>query len=484
MGSVRTRFAPSPTGRLHLGNLRLAAFNWLFARHHGGEFVLRIEDTDEERNLPGAEALLMEDLRWLGLFWDEGPNVGGPHAPYRQSERGPVYQAAVERLLREGKAYRCWCTDLELEDSRERVEWGEVLRYSGRCRQLSPETRAAKEAQGLPSVVRFAVPEGLETVDIVDEVRGLISFPRSDLTDFVIQRADGRPTYNFAVVADDVDMRISHVIRGVGHLSNTPKQALLFDALGSRRPLFAHLPTVLAPGGGKLSKRLGSAGADVLRGEGYDPEGVLNYVSLLGWSSEDEREVLSREELVERVSLERVGKSDTVYDPEKLRWLSAQHTTRKGPEALVAAVRPFIDGERFPLDEEALRTAVETVRSRINTYSEINKHLRFFFPEAGPGLDAARAEVREDPQARRTLELLAAGLSAVHDWSPQTLGAAVRQVGKEARVSGAARFHSLRKAVTGDASGPDIGGILAALGRAEVLARIGQTLTGNEAGGV
>jgi glutamyl-tRNA synthetase len=468
---VRTRFAPSPTGRLHLGNLRIAAFNWLFARKHGGAFILRIEDTDVERNVPGAEALLGEDLRWLGLGWDEGPDVGGPHAPYRQSERAHVYRRAAEQLLREGKAYRCWCTEAELEDSRERVRGGDVLRYSGRCRHLPDEERARKASEGVPHVVRFAVPEGADAVEVEDAVRGKVSFPRADVTDFVILRSEGTPTYNFAVVADDVDMRITHVIRGAGHLSNTPRQALLFDALGHGRPVFAHLPTVLSPSGGKLSKRAGDAGADELRAQGYQPDGVLNYLSLLGWSSEDEREVLTPGELISRISLDRVGRSDTAFDAEKLRWLSGQHIAQRDIDSLVQAVTPFIDFTRYPLGGDALRTAIDTIRTRLSTYGEVNEHLRCFFPEPAT-LEAAWAELRRDANARGVLDAVAQRLRTLEPWAPGRLAAAVRDTGREIGVKGPALFHPIRKGVTGDESGPDLGGILGALGRELVLERL------------
>jgi nondiscriminating glutamyl-tRNA synthetase len=475
--AVRTRFAPSPTGRLHLGNLRVAAFNWLFARKHGGAFVLRIEDTDPERNVPGSEALVCDDLRWLGLDWDEGPEVGGTHAPYRQSERGEVYRRTAEALLARGTAYRCWCTEAELEEGRERVSGGDVLRYSGRCRRLSAEERARNAREGRPSVVRFAVPEGDGAIDVDDAVRGHVSFPRADVTDFVILRSDGTATYNFAVVADDVDMEITHVIRHVGHLSNTPRQALLFDALGRPRPVFAHLPTVLAPEGGKLSKRSGTAGADVLRAQGVHPDGVLNYLSLLGWSSEDEREVLTRDELIRRISLERVGRSDTTFDPEKLRWLSGQHIAMQPVEQVVEGVRPFVDVGRYPLHGDALRTAIETIRTRLSAYGEVGEHLRFFFPPAGALADA-QAEVRGDAAARRVVEAVAKRLAATQTWTPEVLSAAVRETGKELGVRGPALFHPVRKAVTADESGPDLGGILAALGKDEVLSRLRSALGG------
>lgn len=476
--TVRTRFAPSPSGRLHLGNLRVAVFNWLFARHHGGEFLLRIEDTDVERNVPGSEDLICDDMRWLGLDWNEGPQVGGPHGPYRQSERGPSYREATERLLANGKAYRCWCTEAELEASRERVSGGEVLRYSGRCRRLSESERARNLAEGRPYAVRFAVPEARDTIEVEDEIRGPISFPRSDVTDFVIQRSDGSATYNFAVVVDDVAMDITHVIRHVGHIPNTPRQALLFDAMGHPRPVFAHIPTVLAPEGGKLSKRTGSAGADQLRAGGYNPDGVLNYVSLLGWSSADEKEVLTREELIQRISLERVGRSDTIYDPEKLRWLSAQHIARLDPDDFVRVVSPFVDRLRFPLEGEALRIALLTIRTRIAVYGEVNEHLRCFFPPAGKELEKARAEVRGDPAAQGVLEALEVRLVALPGWSSDVLADAVKQTGREAGAKGPALYHPLRKALTGDESGPDLIGIMAALGRGEVLDRIRSTLSG------
>ena len=478
--SVRTRFAPSPTGRLHLGNLRIAAFNWLFARHHGGVFVLRLEDTDIERNLPGAEEEMERDLRWLGLHWDEGPDVGGPHAPYRQSERGAVYRAAAERLVSQGKAYPCWCTEEELGGERERMSGGEVLRYSGRCRRLGADERARHEAAGTPFVVRFVVPEGPEDVQVKDEIRGSISFPRADISDFVLLRSDGRPTYNFAVVADDVDMQITHVIRGAGHLSNTPRQALLFDALGVPRPVFAHLPTVLSPEGGKLSKRTGSAAAAALREQGYHPDGVLNYLSLLGWSSADEREVLGREELIERVSLERVGRSDTSFDPDKLRWLSAQHIARMDTDALVEAVARHVDRARFPLGGQALRLAVETLRSRLATFAEIDDHLPALFPAEDAELARVRAGVRSDPEGRRVVEEVRGRLASLASWTPEALRTAIRQAGEAAGARGPALFHPVRKAITGSESGPDLGGVLGVLGREEVLRRIDLTLDGSE----
>ncbi len=471
--TVRTRFAPSPTGRLHLGNVRAAVFNWLFARRHGGSFLLRIEDTDVERNVQGGEEGILEDLRWLGLDWDEGPDLGGPHAPYRQSERAVLHQGAVEALVEAGRAYPCFCSEAELEAEAEAGKEGrEVKRYSGRCRRLGPDQRTARAgASDRPPAIRFAVPEGLDHVEIQDEVYGAISFPISDIDDFVIRRSDGRVTYNFAVVADDAAMQITHVIRGVGHLSNTPKQALLFDAMGRPRPVFAHLPTVLGPDGRKLSKRAGAAGVADLRARGYPADAVLNYLSLLGWSDPDGREVLTRDELVRAVSLDRVGRADTQMDPDKLAWIAAQHVAAEDGAALARHVAPFLDGGRFPAAAERLEAVVDALHTRLGTYGAINDQLPVLYPDDAV-LDAAHAELASDPAARNVLQEVAEVLAGLDPWEPGALGAAVREAGGAVGARGATLFHPLRRSLIGTEKGPDIGKILAALGRIESLRRI------------
>ncbi len=473
--TVRTRFAPSPTGVLHLGNVRIAIFNWLFARHHGGRFVLRIEDTDIDRNVEGSLDSILDDLRWLGLEWDEGPGRDGPFGPYAQSQRGSGYEAAAMRLVERGHAYPCYCTPEELAGEEEEVRDGEsVFRYPGRCRELSPTGRAAMEGRGRSPSIRFTVPE--HPVVVEDETRGPIHFEAGHFGDFVLLRQDGRPTYNFAVVVDDVEMRISHVIRGSGHLSNTPKQAMLFDAMEQPRPVFAHLPTVLGPDRRKLSKRHGAAAAGDLRKGGYPPAGIVNYLSLLGWSSPDDREILTVDELVERIGLDRIGASNTVYDPEKLRWVCGQHIARMTLEEVVSAVEPFVDRSRFPLGPGELVTAVSAVRTRLSTFGEINEHLAPFYPEADDAIERVRAAVRDDPEASSVLARLRTKLEAIEDWDEASLSAAVKQVGVEMGVKGARLFHPVRKAVTGDESGPDLGKVLAAIGRSETLARIDVTL--------
>ena len=479
--TVRTRFAPSPTGRLHLGNVRAAVFNWLFARRHGGAFILRIEDTDVERNVPGGEEGILEDLRWLGLDWDEGPDRGGPHAPYRQSGRDALYSTFVDRLLASGHAYPCFCGEAELEaDASVGREGREVRRYPGTCRNLSADERSRRLAAGDASVIRFAVPHAHDSIEIQDEVFGAISFPISDIDDFVIRRSDGRVTYNFAVVVDDVDMEITHVIRGVGHLSNTPKQAVIFDALAVQRPAFAHLPTVLGADGRKLSKRDGAAAVAELRAHGYPAEGVLNYLSLLGWSHPEEKEVLTRRELVDAIDLGRLGRSDTQVDPEKLLWIGQQHIGTEPLDALAAHVRPFLDESRFPGAVDRWPDVVAALRSRLTTYGDINEHLPVLFPGPDPAMDAALEGLSADEGAREVLGAVLASLGDAQPWEDATLGQVVRSAGARAGAKGPALFHPVRIALIGSEKGPDLGKILAALGREESLQRLSRILGGSQ----
>lgn len=483
--TVRTRFAPSPTGRLHLGNVRAAVFNWLFARRHGGAFVLRLEDTDVERNVAGAEDALLADLRWLGLDWDEGPGVGGPHGPYRQSERGALYRSAADRLVEAGAAYPCFCDGGTGEgaDADEPGDGGEdedrdapgYRRYDGRCRNLAPGEAGRRVAAGEAHVLRFAAPRnGVVTVD--DAVRGTIEVPADDVDDFVLLRRDGRPTYNYAVVVDDIDMAVSHVIRGSGHLSNTPKQALLFDALGAPRPVFAHLAQVLDPGGGKLSKRAGAKPVSSYRDEGFLPDALVNYLSLLGWSDQQEREVLTRAELVEAISLERLGASDTALDPEKLRWVGTRHLAELPLDAVVEGVRPFLRRAGPPFDAwsgSELDSAVEALRSRLGAFGEVEEHLHFFEPGAD-ALAQAREAVSRDAQARTVIDALAGALAGVAeaDWTPEAVKDAVKEASAATGVRGRALYTPLRLAVTGEEHGPDVARILHVVGRTRTLGRL------------
>ncbi len=468
MAVVRTRFAPSPTGSLHLGNLRVAIFNYLIARKSKGAFILRIEDTDQERNLSGAIETIYEDLRWAGLEWDEGPDIGGPFEPYLQSRREEGHRAAAFKLLGEGHAYLCFCTTELLHATRDANPHAPGC--PGGCRDLPPgEARRRRDEGGEAAAIRFAVPN--RQVVFEDEVRGSIAWEGRDLGDFVILRADGRSTYNFAVVVDDVDMQITHVIRGSGHLSNTPKQALVFDALGVPRPCFAHLPMVLDGERRKLSKREGAPGVDVFRKEGYPPEAVVNYLSLLGWSAGDDREIYSVGDLTQAMDLGRAGASDTVFDIEKLDWVASQHIAAMSLDDLVEVLRGWIDGERFPQAAARLPENIEVIRSRLARFGAVNEHLLLLHPDPEVMEEGLR-KLRDEPDAQRILRGLTEVLEEVQAWEEGALAMAVREAGKRTQVRGPALFHPVRLALCGSTSGPDMGKVLAALGPDETFARI------------
>jgi len=462
--TVRTRFAPSPTGRLHLGNVRTAVFNWLFARHHGGEFVLRVEDTDTERNAEGTEQGLLEDLAWLGLDWDEGPDVGGPCGPYRQSERADLHAAHARQLWIGGHAYPCFCE--------EEGASGEDRRYSGRCRDLDSAEAQRRVEAGESHVLRLRTPSKGD-VEVVDEIRGPITFPANDIDDFVLLRSDGRPTYNFGVVVDDLLMRITHVIRGAGHLSNTPRQLLIYRALEAAPPRFAHLPDVLSPEGGKLSKRSGAAAVSELRDAGMLPSAVVNYLSLLGWSHPEEREILTVEELIDSVDLDRVGASDTQFDPEKLRWVAQQHMSALPEEVFRARALPLLTGAG--LGEEAAGWVADTLRSRLSAFGELADHLAYLSIP-----DAERAARYRDGLVEAGLEAGAAPLidatrgavGGLTDWNPGTVKQALVAAGKAAGVGGRALYLPLRLAWTGESHGPDLATLVASLGYDEAVRRL------------
>jgi glutamyl-tRNA synthetase len=436
--------------------------------------VLRIEDTDLERNVPGSEATILEDLRWLGLDWAEcpgveGPAEAGPHGPYRQSERGALYRERAESLVMAGLAFPCYCTTEELEARRnEAIARGEPVRYDGSCRRLNNEERLRLERAGRRPALRFHVPpEG--TVVVEDAVRGRVEFEAAEVGDFIILRSDGLPTYNFAVVVDDVDMEITHVIRGVGHLSNTARQVLLYRAFGAAIPVFAHVPMVLGPDRQKLSKRHGASSLADYRREGFHPDAIVNYLSLLSWSSPSGDEFLTRERLLNEISLERVGVADVVFDPVKLRWLSSRHIERMGLQELTAAVSPFVDRERYPLAEEALPIVLEAVRSHIATFAEINDHLDPFIPNFDAERVAARDTLSGDGRAGEILAAVAGRLERLGSWETAEIGATLREAGKDVGAAGRALFEPLRLALTGQNHGPPLPAVIAVLGRATTL---------------
>ena len=432
--------------------------------------MVRVEDTDAGRTQEGSLEAILDDLRWAGLEWDEGPERPGAFAPYFQSEREPLHRAAAERLYAAGHAYLCFCDEASIERARADPE---VVGPGcpGGCRELPGQVAAQRRDAGESPTLRFAVPD--DTITIEDRVRGEVTFHGRDVSDFVVLRADGRPTYNLAVVVDDIAMEISHVIRGAGHLSNTPKQHLLFLALDAQPPVFAHLPTVLGEDRRKLSKREGSAALTELRERGFHPDGVVNYVSLLGWSPGDDREILTRDELIGAMTLDRVGASDTVFDPEKLLWCSEQHIALMSLDELTDAVRPFIASADLPVEPERLPLAVDAVRTRLRTFSDITPALGLLYPGEDT-LEAGWRELLEEEEGsgETIVSEIRTALAQVEPFTAESINRRIRERGKDIGVRGPRLFHPVRLALMGTRSGPDMGGIMVALGRAEVLRRL------------
>lgn len=452
---IRTRFAPSPTGSIHVGNARIAVLNWLFARKHGGCFILRVEDTDIDRNVPGAEAGIRQDLLWLGLDWDEGPDHAGAFGPYRQSERLGIYRRHAARLLHTGAAYPCYCA---LDPTADESRTGHAERRE-RCACAAGDSAGAAAGRDA-HVIRFRVDPAV-TIAFTDRARGRIEVAGSEVSDFVILRRDGRPTYNFAVVVDDIEMKISHVIRGVGHLSNTPRQVLLYSAFGVTPPAFVHVPMVTGPDRQKLSKRHGATGMAEYRAAGYHPDGVVNYLSLLSWSSPSGEEVLPRERLITEISLDRIGVADVMFDPVKLRWLSGRHIEMMPLPALVDAVRPCVDADRFELDDARVAAAVAAVRTHLGTFADINEHLEGFFPTEPP-----------DTVGGAVVPEALAVLGSVANWDADTLRDAIQAVAVATGMKGRDLYAPLRRALTGREHGPPLPAVLFVQGRERALQRL------------
>jgi glutamyl-tRNA synthetase len=473
----RVRFAPSPTGYLHIGGARTALFNWLHARGNGGVFVLRIEDTDAERSSwPMVEGIL-EGLRWLGLDWDEGPDVGGPHAPYFQSQRLDRHRALAEALVANGRAYYCYCSPDSIKAQREEAERrGETWRYDRRCLTLDPRKIAEFEAIGAARAVRFRVMEGKTRFD--DLVHGPIEFDHAHLEDFVLLRSDGQPTYQLSVVADDIDMRITDVIRGDDHISNTPKQLLIYRALEAPVPRFAHVPLILGADRKRLSKRHGATSVTEYRERGYLPEAMVNFLALLGWSPGDDREVFTAEELTKVFSLEGISGGNAVFNPEKLDWFNAQHIARLPLDEIARRVRA--DLETAGLWRESLadgehvwfERVLSLVRPRV-------KKLADFVEQARPFL---ANEVEYEPEAvqkylgitnlHEHVRALGATLAGTNPFDEPTIERDLRTVADAGGMKAGALIHAARTAVTGRAVSPGLFEVLALLGRERVVARL------------
>lgn len=484
MENVRVRFAPSPTGPLHIGGARSALFNWLFARHFGGSMIVRIEDTDLERSSRESEELILDSLRWLGMDWDEGIGVGGAHGPYRQTERIDLYKQYVDTLLESGQAYHCYCSEEELEAERqELLARADLPRYRGKCRSLSGKDKEELCAQGRTPVVRFRVPEG-RIVAIDDLVRGRVEFESDGIGDYIIVKSDGIPVYNFAVVLDDALMKITHVIRGEEHLSNTPRQVLLYEALQFPQPAFAHISLILGEDRSKMSKRHGSTSVVQYREQGYLPEALVNFLALLGWSPEGEEEIFSMEELIKRFSLERVSKSPAVFNFDKLKWMNAHYIKELSLEQVTELCIPhlkqagLIDDAAADDRLEWLQQVIAAARDGLEYAAQAPELVAVFFGEHVE-LD------EEDEEAKQVLalETSPAVIRAFREkaleqnsWDGETVRQLLKDVGKELGVKGKALFMTVRVAVSGQSHGRDLNAILTLLGPETVAKRLADTL--------
>lgn len=465
---VVSRFAPSPTGYLHLGNARTAIFSYLFARHHRGKFILRVEDTDRERSTKEFEEMLLEDLKWLGIEWDEF---------YRQSERFDIYREYAEKLVQSGHAYPCFCTVEELEEERKRAEEkGVPYRYSGKCRALSKEEVEEFKRQGKPYTIRFRVPDG-RVVVFEDLIKGHIAINVDDFGDFVIVRSDGTPTYNFVVVVDDALMGVTHVIRGEDHIPNTPKQILIYEALRFEIPKFAHLPVILGEDRSKLSKRHGAVSVKNYREEGYMPEALFNFLCLLGWSPPEEgREIFSKEELIELFTLEGVNSAPAVFNKEKLRWMNGVYIREVlSLDRLVEEFMPFLERAGYRADKEYVKRVLQRTRDSFDTLLEGVERLRPFFAESLSYSEEAMA-VLENQHSRDVLELF---LQKVQEGqlNSQKVKEIAKEIQRELNLKAKDVWHALRASLTGELEGVGVDILCDVMPKEKVVERVIKALT-------
>lgn len=475
---VRVRFAPSPTGALHVGSARTALFNWLFARHLGGTMVLRIEDTDAARSTEASTEGILNGLRWLGIDWDEGPGAGGAHGPYFQRERLSIYHQYAKELEARGFAYRCFCTAEEVNERRKAMlEAGEFAKYDRKCYHLSEEEREAL-ANERPSVLRFYSIDDGETV-VHDLIRGEVRFSNQVLDDFVLLRSDGLPTYNFAVVVDDHLMGITHVIRGEDHISNTPRQIQVYEALGLPVPAYAHLPIILGPDRSKLSKRHGARSVMEFAAEGYLPEAVLNYLALLGWSYDDSQELFEvPDELIEKFSLEKVSKNPAIFDMQKFEWMNGVFIRQLPPDELAKRALPFMQEEGLLPKEvpqavmERYIACVKAVQPRAKTLREMVEQLECFFAERIEYDEKAVKKFLHREYVPKLLSVLIDRLMQLQPFDEAQIERVLDEVGAELNLKKGDLMQPIRVAVTGKAVSPGMYETLALMGRAKSCARL------------
>jgi len=509
--SIRVRFAPSPTGYLHLGGARTALFNWLFARQQHGKFILRIEDTDEVRSTDEAVGQIVHGLEWLGMNWNEGPKITlkpgarpvqeirepsqivieelGKYGPYFQMKRLDSYRKYAGSLIQDSKAYRCYCLPDELEEMRKKaLEEKRPPKYDGRCRNLTPEGEERYRKEGRKPVVRFKTPqEGVTEFD--DMVRGKVTFENRLLDDFVMLKSSGVPTYNFAVVVDDYKMEITHVIRGDDHISNTPRQILLYEAFGWDKPKFAHIPMILGPDGARLSKRHGATSLEYYENEGYLPEAMMNYLALLGWATEDSQQIFTQEELILKFSLERCAKSAAIFDPQKLLWMNGEYIRKTEPEKLTLEAFPFIsragliEGRKYEEVEKAIRLAliraISLEQEKIKLLKDIPHLISYMLKEDLEDKDYEEEAIEKVLKAKDVEQVLSNcrnRLARLDEFSEKKIENEIRDYAQEKGKKTSEVFHPLRVAVSGRTKGPGLFALLSFLGKEKVLKRIDYTI--------
>jgi glutamyl-tRNA synthetase len=485
MGDVRVRFAPSPTGYLHVGGARTALYNWLFARHHGGVFILRIEDTDVDRSKPELVTAILRSLKWLGLTWDEGP--------FYQSERLARYHAMAAELERLAHAYPCFCPSQELQAKRAQAEAARrPWKYDGACRNLSDSERQRRRAAGHPHAIRFRVPDSGGT-RFEDQVFGDIGVENRDLEDFVLLRSDGNPTYHLGVVADDLDMRVTHVVRGADHLSNTPKQVLMYRALDTPPPMFAHLPLILGPDRQRLSKRHGATSVEAYREQGVLPEALVNFLALLGWTPPGGKEIVPLEEMVEAFELTAVSKSNAVFDPEKLAWMSSEYLRRLPPDRLRSLVEEELNSAglgsaAYAGDEQPrFENTVRLLQTRARSLKDFSGSFRAFFTDQFDYDPEASKKFWKESRLAGLLDALAERLAHTTPFDLQETERSLRALAEEKGVKAGVLINGARVALTGQAVAPGLFEVMLALGRERVVSRLRRAaehlkklVTGNE----
>ncbi|MGE6632360.1 glutamate--tRNA ligase [Bacillus sp. NPDC077027] len=478
---VRVRYAPSPTGHLHIGNARTALFNYLFARSQGGKFVIRIEDTDQKRNVEGGEESQLRHLKWLGIDWDESIDKDGGYGPYRQSERNDIYKKYYDELLEKGLAYKCYCTAEELEQEREeQIARSEMPRYSGKCSHLSKEEEDKLIAEGREPSIRFRVPAG-EIIKFDDIVKGEISFETDGIGDFVIVKKDGIPTYNFAVAVDDHLMEMTHVLRGEDHISNTPKQIMVFNAFGWDVPVFGHMTLIVNESRKKLSKRDESIiqFIEQYKDLGYLPEALFNFIGLLGWSPVGEDELFTKEQFIEIFDVNRLSKSPALFDMHKLKWVNNQYVKALDLDQVIALTLPHLQkagkvGEQLSEEEKGwVRKLISLYQEQLSYGAEIVELTELFFKEQIEYNQEAK-EVLAEEQVSEVMKSFADQLKGLEEFTPEAIKAAIKAVQKETGHKGKKLFMPIRVAVTGQTHGPELPQSIELLGKETVLNRITQ----------